>query len=108
MALTFAKFKRELTDEELNEVRKAARETEQSIPHSAIVVMSGTGLGYDRVVVSFHENYAAFMTFLKRTKRLPYLDLIQVDNFLIDLVGGDHYMPLALTGLANYLSKMNK
>lgn len=106
MAVTFVKFKQELNDEELKNIRKAAKETEQSMAHSAIVVMSGRGLGYDRVVVSFHENYNSFMSFLEMTRRLPYLDLIQVDSFLISLVGEDHYMPPTFLGLANYIMEL--
>jgi len=105
MAFTFTKFKREFTEEELEKIRHSARKIERQMPHTAILVMTGVGLGFDRVVVSFHENYASFLKFIKMTKRLPFLELLQVDNFLVSLIDEDHYMPCTFSGIANYLLK---
>lgn len=103
MSLTFTKFKRQLIKEELKKLREAAREIEKGFPHPAIMVMTGVGLGYDRVVITFHKNYTSYVKFLESTKRLPFLDLLEMDSFLISLTGEDHYMPLSLSNLSDYL-----
>lgn len=109
MALTFTRFKRQLTDAELKKLREAAREIEKGFPHPAIMVMTGIGLGYDRVVLTLHENYKSYVEFMRITKQLPFLDLMQIDSFLMTLAGENNYMPLNLSNLANYmLSPINQ
>ena len=104
IALTFAKFRRTLTVDELKEIRKAAKEIETQQPHAAIMVANGEGCGFDRVVISFHENYSSFTEFNRRTKQLPFLDLIETNRFLIPLTD-DHYLPLTFSLLSNYLKQ---
>ena len=58
LAVTFARFKRSPNTEQLTEIRRAARRIEKVMTHTAIVVTSGIGLGYDRMVISLHENTA--------------------------------------------------
>jgi len=103
MAFTFTRFKKALSEEQLRKIREAAREMERESRYSAIMVLTGHGLGFDRVVVSFHENYGSFVKFLKMTKRLPFLDLMDIDSFVVSLSAEDHYMPCTMSGLARYI-----
>ena len=72
MVFTFFKFRKAFTEEEKRKVRKAAMEFEKEMPNATILIMSGAGLDYDRVMVSFHEDYSSFVKFRKNPEHYLY------------------------------------
>jgi DNA-binding Lrp family transcriptional regulator len=105
MAVTFVKFNETLTPEMIDEVTKAGHELEKKSPTPTIMIMSGLGLGYDGVFISFHEDYSSFLKLLDQTKQLPFLDTTRLDSFLVSLPEEYQYRHLTLSNLANYLLK---
>jgi DNA-binding Lrp family transcriptional regulator len=102
MSVTFSKMKKELTKEERAKIRKIGDEILKKHPFAFVMVMSGMGLGYDRIIIAFHENYSSFMEFIQETKRFPFAEVSDYHSFLVN-ISGDHYMPLTFSALANYL-----
>jgi DNA-binding Lrp family transcriptional regulator len=107
MSVTFSKMKKELTKEERAKIRKIGDEILKKHPFAFVMVMSGMGLGYDRVIIAFHENYNSFMEFIQETKRFPFAEVYDYHSFLVSISGG-HYMPLTFSALANYLLTMKE
>ena len=108
MALTFVKYTKELTEKEYEKVKQTAKECEKNYPTAVLMAVTGTGLSYDRVFISFHENYASVMKMMRTVKQLPFRAVANVENFLVSLTGGDHYQLCTLSVIANYLLTMMK
>ncbi len=108
MALTFIKYTREMTEKEYEKVKQTAKEYEKKYPTAVLMAVSGTGLGYDRVFISLHENYASVMKMIRTVKQLPFRAVANVENFLVSLTGEDHYQSCTLSVIANYLLTMMK
>jgi len=104
-AVTLVKLKRELTEEELSKIWKFADGFVKKNPFAYVMAAEGSGLGYNRVVISLHENYTDFVRFVKATREVPFADLGAFDTFMISLAS-KHYQPLTFSILADYLLKM--
>lgn len=107
MALTFFKLKKDLSEEEIAKIRKFADEFLKKNPFAVVMAVQGSGLGYDNIVVSLHENYDAFLRFSKATKQVPLAELIDIQSFLVSL-SAKHYQPFTLSAVANYLLTMKE
>ena len=107
MAVTLVKLKRELTEEELAKIWKFAEGFTKENPFAYMMAMEGNGLGYDRIVMSLHEDYADFVRFVRATKEVPLAELAAFDSFMISL-SSRHYQPLTLSIVADYLLVMKE
>jgi DNA-binding Lrp family transcriptional regulator len=85
MALNFVKLDPKLTDHEVEGFRKTHPDTMGKDPFGVVLIQRGIGLGYDSVIVSFHQNYASYDAFRKHTKRSMGANITEVNTFLINL-----------------------
>ena len=107
MTLTLVKLRKELTADEMLKIKTFADEFVKKNPFAFIMAVEGTGLGYDRAVVSLHKNYDDFLRFVKATKQVPFAELAAFDSFMVSL-SSKHYQPFTFSILANYLLTMKK
>ena len=107
MAVTLVKLKRELNKGELEKIWEFADELLEKSPFAYMMALDGYGLGYNRVVISLHENYSDFVRFVKATREVPYAELTAFDSFMISL-SSKHYQPMTFSILAKYLLAMKK
>jgi len=103
MAFTFARLKKPLSPEELQEARKGVREILNKEKSPAILGMSGEGLDADRVLVTLHEDYAAYLSFQRFIKEQPLIEVGAIHTFLVDLNDKSHFLPPSFTGLAGHI-----
>jgi DNA-binding Lrp family transcriptional regulator len=85
MALNFVKLDPKLTDHEVEGFRKTHPDTMGKDPFGVVLIQRGIGLGYDSVIVSFHQDYASYDAFRKHTKRSMGANITEVNTFLINL-----------------------
>jgi DNA-binding Lrp family transcriptional regulator len=104
-AVTFLRFIKELSNEESNELRRYSREIEKKKSEAILMAMNGMGLGYNRIFVSFHKNYASYLKAINEVKTFPYVNPSHVESFMASLVEEPHFQLLTLSVIANYLSK---
>ena len=108
MALTFVKraqgFSREDNGPLFKEANKAAGKT----GFDTVMAVRGMGCGYDAVVLSFHENYSAFLERLREIKQFPHIDVEQIDSFIVDLNDKGLYRQLTFSALANHMLTLRK
>lgn len=102
MALTFA-LSQPLGEEEAEKARKALAESVKDKQFEFIMLERGRGLGFDGVVISFHESYSSYLNVLRWLGQFDFLDLKKIDSFLIDLDDKVRYRPLTLSKLAEHL-----
>lgn len=109
VAMTFVRYRRDLDPEEAEKLRKRAQERfkDETFAKSVIMFERGMGFGYTGVIVSVHENYAAFAEFLRAIKQFQVLES-DVRSFLTDLNDEVHYRTLTLASLSNHLLEFGK
>ena len=105
MALNLIKLTKEPSKEELKKLTEFGHEYEKRNPFALALAASGLGAGYDRVVISFHENYGSLTEFIRESKQTPWSEFYHYDTFVISLAD-DHYRFLTFSTIASHLSKM--
>jgi DNA-binding Lrp family transcriptional regulator len=69
-----------------------------------IFVARGSGLGYDRTMISIHRSYADYSKFMQETRN-EWTGIVDVNCFLISLTDKDVVQPLSLKHFAEHLKK---
>jgi DNA-binding Lrp family transcriptional regulator len=105
MAVTFVSLTKEPTKEELKEFRKTGREIQMANPRALLLAMDGTGgLGFSRILISFHEDYSSYMETIRLVKANAHLiDASRVESFLVSLANEEPFQALTLSTIASYL-----
>lgn len=106
IAITFTTFLHEPSPQDLRTFREAARGLERKNPHAVLMAANGMGLGFNRVLISFHENYSSYMKAMSLIKQVPNVDRSHVESFVVGLAG-EHYQPLTFSVIAKYLQTRN-
>lgn len=103
LGLTFVKLKKNLGEEETEKAREMARDglTEDNL--EIVMLERGLGLGYDGVIIAFYEDYATYMEHKNKIRQYPFLELSEVESFLISLKDNVRYRPLTFKTLAKHL-----
>jgi DNA-binding Lrp family transcriptional regulator len=104
-AVTLVRFVKQLSAEEYDEVRRYFTGIEKDEGEAILMAMNGLGLGYDRVFISFHRDYASYVKAMNEVETFPYGGQHRVESFLINLLDEEHFQPLTLSVIANYLLK---
>ena len=98
-----------LTFIEIHEIEKITRVIEnmkESLPE-AVMFERGLGLGYDGVIVSFHEDYSSYVGFRKRMRDCCS-EFSGTEGFLISLDAEARYYPPTFATLAQHLLILGK
>ena len=106
MALTFVRFREQVSRKDLDEVLKAARNLERKLPHSTLMVMSGIGMNYDRVILSFQENYGSYTEMMQMIRQLPFLDVDHIESFMVNLKDKSHFQPITFSIMAEHILQL--
>jgi DNA-binding Lrp family transcriptional regulator len=103
MSVNFVRYKAGTPESDIAKMRQTARrlEKERGLPY--VLVMKGMGLGFDSVLIMFHNNYSSFATLRKMMAGAGEGDVASFESFLIDLNDEGHFQPLTLSALAGYL-----
>jgi hypothetical protein len=85
MALNFIKLDPKITESEVEVFKKTHPDTMGKNPFGLVLIHRGIGLGYDTVMVSFHEDYASYDAFRKHTRRNMGESIIEMNTFLVNI-----------------------
>lgn len=103
LALIFVKLKGGLSAEGVAEARRVAQESLKKGPREIVMLERGMGLGYDGVIVSFHEDYASYLKLKKWLNQFTFLEMARLDSFLVNLDDEVRYRHLTFSTLATHL-----
>jgi len=103
LALTFVKLRKALNPEEIAKARKIAEKSLKRSPFATVMLERGQGLGYDGVIISYHKNYTSYIELRKILRQHTFLDLSNIETFMISLNDKIHYRPLTFYALAEHL-----
>jgi DNA-binding Lrp family transcriptional regulator len=107
MAMNFIKLDPKVTDREIEGFRQTHPDTMGKDPFGVVLIHRGIGLGYDSVIVSFHQNYASYDAFRNHVKRNMGASVTEMNTFLISLEE-DNTLPPTFSFLARQISKSGK
>ena len=62
-------------------------------PWGIVLIHRGIGLGYDSVIVSFHQDYASYDAFRNHVKRSMGASVTEMNTFLISIEEDDTLPP---------------
>ena len=102
LAVTLVKLKRHLSKDEIEKAKKSAKEGAEDNLHF-IMLERGMGMGYNGVFLSFHKDYASFTEHKKWLTQYDYLEIADIQSFLIDLKDEVHYRALTFSTLAKHI-----
>ena len=102
LVVTLVKLKKYLSKDELEKARKSAKESIES-NLNFIMLERGMGMGYDGVFLSFHKDYASFTEHKKWLTQFDYLEISDIQSFLINLEDEIRYRPLTFSTLAKHI-----
>lgn len=105
IAFTFLHYHEPLTDEEYRVVEKEARGLEKKTPHTTLMIMGGAGFGFERVIVSVHENYSSLTNLLELIKRTSVKPIEEIKTFIASFEGGRHFQPPTFSMIREHLLK---
>jgi len=112
MAVTFIKLQKMLNSEEIEAAKKAslarARESGRIGPFEIIMAERGVGLGYHGIFISLHDDYASYLKFRDWIRQIPFVEISEVESFLINLKDEIRYQSLSFANLAKYLLKLKE
>ena len=108
MAVIMFKLK-SISPEELQELHRAARELDNQERRPYLLVMDGIGMGRELVIISFHRDYGDYDTYMRdvkeaaSSKMMAYVNVDDIEGFLIDLNYKNHYQPMTFSRMAAHL-----
>lgn len=102
LAITFVKLKRYLTQDELEKARESAKSSIKG-NSNFIMLERGMGMQHDGVFMSFHEDYSSFVRHTEWLKQFDFLELADIQSFIINLKDDIRYRPLTLSTLAQHM-----
>ena len=108
MALTFVRYKKELSRNEYEGILGELRDMERKIPHSTLMAMKGIGMNFDRVIVSFHVDYNSYVEMISKIEQLPFLAVAQIETFMVNLKDESHFQPLTFSIMAKHVLQLGK
>ena len=108
LALTFVKLGKGLSPEEVAKAGKIAQESLNRSAFATLMLERGHGLGYEGVIISYHENYTSYVELRRRLRQHMFLDLSNIETFMISLKDKVHYRPLTFYAAAEHLLKMKQ
>jgi len=102
LALTFA-LSRALNKEEAERARKLLADSVKDKQFEFIMLERGSGLGFDAVIISLHEDYSSYLKVLDWLRQFDFVEVTKTDSFLVNLDGEVRYRPLTFSYLAEHV-----
>jgi DNA-binding Lrp family transcriptional regulator len=104
LAITFLKLKRVLGEEEIEKARKIAKERLKRASIPFFMLERGMGLGYQGVIISFHEDYASYLALRDWLKEFTFIEIGEIESFLVNLKDKVRYVPPTFSLIAEHLA----
>ncbi len=104
MAMNFIKLDPKVADHEIEGFKKEHPDRMGKNPFGLVLIHRGIGLGYDSVIVSFHQDYASYDAFRNHTKRSMGASITEMNTFLIN-IEENNTMPPTFSFLSRHMLK---
>lgn len=106
LGLTFVNLKKTLTKEEAEKARETTKRELLKSEFGIAMLERGMGLGHDGVLMAFYEDYASYARHMDALRKFQFLEISDIESFLISLQDEVRYRPLTLSILADHVLKL--
>jgi DNA-binding Lrp family transcriptional regulator len=103
LAMTFIKFSRMYTPDEVQKTKKSLSEILANGPLEIISIDRGRGLGCQGVFISLHRNYSSYMRLEEWIRQTISSDISDIQSFLVCLNDHVHYRYFTFNTVAKHL-----
>jgi len=107
MGVTQAELKEPYKESEFEDIRKKTSEIEKNNPHASLMAVNGLNHGKNRLFITFYEDYTAYSKAMELTKKLPFVNVENIETFLVNLEDKTNYRLLSMTEIAKHTLKKN-
>jgi DNA-binding transcriptional ArsR family regulator len=107
LALSFVKFSRMYSPEEVQTTKKAASRLFNEGPSEIFMIERGKGIGCQGVFISFHRNYSAYVEFEEWIRKTISSDISDIQTFLVNLNDHVRYRPMSFFTIAKHVLTCN-
>lgn len=83
--------------------RKTLIGTEEDKPHAVPIAVKGHCQGRDHLFVNFYRDYSEYTQGMNDLKRVPLINVDNIDTFLVDLTDKTNYRILSMSAVATNL-----
>jgi hypothetical protein len=87
----------------VEEARRTFKESFDARTFEVILNERGMGLGYERIVVSFHKDLTEYTNFRRWMQQMPFINASKLDSFIMDLNYAVHYRSLTFSYTARHI-----
>jgi DNA-binding Lrp family transcriptional regulator len=108
MAFNFLKLDPKVSKTVIEGFRQTHPETMGREPFGIMLIHRGMGLGYDSVIVSFHQNYSSFDDFRNHVKQSMGESIIEMNVFLVNVAEENNTLPPTFLFLSREMLKSSK
>lgn len=108
LGLTFVKLKKVLDPVGIDKARDVTKKRIMQSRFGIIMLERGLGMGYDGVIMAFYKDYSDYSEHKKALKEYSFLELGDIEGFLINMDDAVRYRPLTFSGLAKQLLATEK
>jgi DNA-binding Lrp family transcriptional regulator len=105
MSLVTTKELEMIKKNETPEAWRAAREAAKRAPVPFLFVLSTKPSEADTTACALHESYPDYTTYVKGVKANPLVHMESVKGFIAKTDLKEHFIPLTLSVVANYIEK---
>jgi DNA-binding Lrp family transcriptional regulator len=106
-ALTFVKIK-SVSDEKIGLAKRVAEESLVKGPHNVVMFERGSGLAYEGMLASYHEDYSSYMELVRYLRQIEFLEIDRIDSYIVSLKDPVRYRPLTYKTLAKHILTRKK
>ena len=103
MGVTQAELEEPYKESEFEDIRKKTSEIEKNNPHASLMAVNGLNHGKNRLFITFYEDYTAYSKAMELTKKLPFVNVENIETFLVNLEDKTNYRLLSMTEIARHL-----
>jgi len=108
LAITFLRLRKDLDEDAIKKAREMAKKDLDEGGTETILLERGMGLGANGVVISLHESFQSYTKFKNRLKNYTFLNVAELDSFIVNLKDDVHYKPLTLRTITGYLLELEE
>jgi DNA-binding Lrp family transcriptional regulator len=108
LAVTFVKLKESLTPDQTAKARDPARKSLRENYDEVFMLERGIGIDSNGVFLSIHKDYSSYLDFKKWLNQFEFLQISNIESFLVNLEDEIHYRPLTFATLAKHILRLQE
>jgi DNA-binding Lrp family transcriptional regulator len=108
MGVTLIGVSDQVDASEFEAIKTETGKLEREHPHASLMAVSGFDRNKNRLFITFYKDYSAYSEAMKLTRELPFVNVENMESFLVDLNDKTNYRLLSMSQIAHHLLQRKK